>query len=63
MPATTGQNQMMIWMMPIFITFISINFPAGVQIYWVISNLMGWLQQAYIMKKESKKIKKTGGKQ
>jgi len=49
MPQTPGQNQAMIWMMPIFITFISIRFPAGVQLYWVISNLMGWAQQTYIM--------------
>jgi YidC/Oxa1 family membrane protein insertase len=49
MPQTGGQAQAMMWMMPIFITFVSINFPAGVQIYWVISNIMGWAQQSYIM--------------
>ena len=49
MPATPGQNQAMLWFMPIFITFISYNFAAGVQLYWVISNLMGWAQQSYIM--------------
>lgn len=54
MPATSEQNQMMILIMPFFIAFISISFPAGVQIYWVISNLMGWAQQAYIMKNKVK---------
>lgn len=49
MPATTGQNQMMLWIMPIFIVFISVPFAAGVQIYWVVSNLIAWAQQAYIM--------------
>jgi YidC/Oxa1 family membrane protein insertase len=59
MPSTPGQGQAMLWMMPIFITFISVPFPAGVQIYWVVSNLMGWGQQAYIM---GKKVNKRGGK-
>lgn len=60
MPSAPGQGQAMLWMMPIFITFISVSFPAGVQLYWVISNLMGWVQQAYIM---GQKIpKKRGGK-
>lgn len=46
----TGQQQAMMMFMPIFIMVISINFPAGVQIYWVASNLMGWIQQSYILK-------------
>jgi YidC/Oxa1 family membrane protein insertase len=49
MPSAPGQSQAMLWFMPIFITFISYNFAAGVQLYWVISNLMGWAQQTYIM--------------
>jgi YidC/Oxa1 family membrane protein insertase len=50
MPSTPGQGgQAMLWFMPVFITFISYNFAAGVQLYWVISNLMGWAQQSYIM--------------
>lgn len=53
MPATPGgQGQAMLWFMPIFIGFISYNFAAGVQLYWVISNVMGWLQQSYIMKQK-----------
>lgn len=49
MPAAPGQSQAMLWFMPVFITFISYRFAAGVQLYWVISNLMGWAQQTYIM--------------
>ena len=51
MPSAGGQAQMMTWLMPIFITFISVNFPAGVQLYWLVSNLIGTAQQYYIMKK------------
>ncbi|MFA6431138.1 MAG: YidC/Oxa1 family membrane protein insertase [Candidatus Margulisiibacteriota bacterium] len=52
MPTSPDQNQMMLIIMPFFIAFISISFPAGVQIYWVISNLMGWVQQEYILRKK-----------
>lgn len=59
MPTAPGQGQAMMMFMPLFIAFISYNFAAGVQIYWVISNLMGWAQQSYIMK--VKVIKKKAG--
>jgi YidC/Oxa1 family membrane protein insertase len=61
MPTTTGQPQILNWFMPVFITFISIPFPAGVQIYWVVSNGMGAIQQGYIMKVGAKKRKKERG--
>jgi YidC/Oxa1 family membrane protein insertase len=62
MPQTPGQGQAMLMMMPVFITFISITFPAGVQIYWVVSNLMGWLQQSYIMNIKVQKGQTRRGK-
>jgi len=56
MPSSNDQSQaMMMKMMPIVITFISYNFPAGVQIYWIVSNLMGWAQQSYILKFKAKR--------
>jgi len=54
MPQAPGQSQMMLYFMPIFIAFISYNFAAGVQIYWIVSNMMGWAQQAYIMTQKVK---------
>jgi YidC/Oxa1 family membrane protein insertase len=54
MPQTPGQSQAMMAFMPIFIAFISYNFAAGVQIYWIVSNLMGWAQQSYIMAQKIK---------
>jgi YidC/Oxa1 family membrane protein insertase len=44
-PATTDprmaqQNTMMLWMMPLMFTFLSLNFPSGLALYWVTSNLM-----------------------
>ena len=51
MPSTGQQNNMMIWIMPIFLVIISVNFPTGVQIYWLVSNLIAAVQQTLIMKK------------
>jgi len=61
LPSAGGQAQLMGWFMPIFITFISFSFPTGVQLYWLISNLMGAVQQFYIMKRTPKKGIKKGG--
>lgn len=55
MPSAPGQGQAMLWAMPILIVFISVPFAAGVQLYWVISNLMAFGQQSYIMRKIAKK--------
>ena len=46
--ASTGQQKSMLYFMPAFIAFISMRFPAGVQIYWVVSNLLTIVQQLYI---------------
>lgn len=50
MPTAGDQGQAMVWIMPFFIAFISAAFPAGVQLYWVVSNLMSGIQQLYIMR-------------
>lgn len=42
------QNQMMLYFMPIFIGYISISFPAGLVLYWVVMNIMQIAQQAYM---------------
>lgn len=42
------QGQMMLYFMPLFIGYMSISFPAGLVIYWIVMNLMQILQQAYM---------------
>ncbi|MEK7376830.1 MAG: YidC/Oxa1 family membrane protein insertase [Candidatus Margulisiibacteriota bacterium] len=56
MPQAGGQDQMkqMMMIMPFFIAFISIEFAAGVQIYWVVQNLLTVAQQMYIVSKHGK---------
>lgn len=56
MPSAGGGDQMkqMMLFMPIFIAFISIQFAAGVQLYWVAQNLLTVAQQLYILKEKGK---------
>jgi len=51
MPQAGGKGtQPMIYFMPVFIAYISIYFPAGVQIYWLAQTIITALQQSYILK-------------
>lgn len=50
--AEASQKSMMI-IMPIFIGYISISFPAGLVLYWVVSNLFSMVQQYLIARKMS----------
>ena len=44
----TQQNKMMLIFMPVFIGYITITFPAGLGIYWVVSNLVQTAQQWFM---------------
>ena len=39
---------MMLYFMPLFIGYISLTFPAGLVIYWIVMNIMQIAQQAYL---------------
>lgn len=47
--ASNSQQKSMLYVMPAFIAFVSMPFPAGVQLYWVVSNLLTVAQQLYIL--------------
>lgn len=47
----TQQNKMMLIFMPLFIGYITITFPAGLGIYWVVSNFVQILQQWFMNRK------------
>jgi YidC/Oxa1 family membrane protein insertase len=53
MTPSTGDPAMakMMLIMPIVFTFIFLNFPAGLVIYWLINNILSIGQQIYINKK------------
>ncbi|MBF0398388.1 MAG: membrane protein insertase YidC, partial [Desulfobacterales bacterium] len=44
------QAKIMMWM-PIIFTFIFINFPSGLVLYWLVSNIISIIQQYYTTKK------------
>ena len=51
--ADPTQAKMMMFM-PVIFTFFFLNFPAGLVLYWLVSNVLSILQQLYINKKLAK---------
>ena len=49
-PADPMQAKMMM-LMPIVFTFLFLNFPAGLTLYWIVNNLLSVLQQWLIMRR------------
>jgi YidC/Oxa1 family membrane protein insertase len=47
-PTQQAMTQNMTMIMPVFIGFISLNFPAALALYWVVSNLFSIGQQYFI---------------
>lgn len=52
--AANPQMKMMMLFMPLFIGWISLNFPAGLVIYWVTMNIMQILQTWWMYRGEEK---------
>ncbi len=53
--AAASQQKIMQIFMPLFIGYISLNFPSGLVIYWVVSNAFQLVQQHFIYKELNKK--------
>lgn len=49
-----GQQKIMQIFMPLFIGYISLNFPSGLVIYWVVSNVFQMIQQFFIYRNDNK---------
>jgi YidC/Oxa1 family membrane protein insertase len=49
-PGDPAQAKMMMFM-PIFFTFMFINFPSGLVLYWLVNNILSMAQQYYIQKR------------
>ena len=41
-------NRMMLWMMPAMFGFFTLNFPSGLALYWVVSNVVGVAIQGFV---------------
>ncbi len=48
------QMKIMSYMMPLFIGWISLNFPSGLVVYWVTMNICQIVQQWYMFRSEKK---------
>ena len=52
MPSSSAQqestNKMMLWMMPLMFGFFTLNFEAGLALYWIMSNVVGLVIQGFI---------------
>jgi YidC/Oxa1 family membrane protein insertase len=61
-PAAEQTQKMMLYFMPLFIGYISLNFPAGLGIYWTFFSIFGALQQLYINRQPAMQKGEVGGK-
>ena len=52
MTEMTQQTKIMMIVMPLFIGWISLNFPAGLVLYWVTMNVVQIVQQIWIYRKD-----------
>jgi YidC/Oxa1 family membrane protein insertase len=46
-PRQQTQSRMMLWMMPLMFTFLSLSFPSGLALYWVVSNVISIVMQYF----------------
>ena len=47
-------QKMMLYMMPLFMAWITMKLPAGLPLYWTVFNILGILQQLYVNMKDKK---------
>ena len=52
-PKQQTQGQMMLWMMPLMFAFFSLQFPSGLALYWVTSNVISIIIQSFVTGWES----------
>ena len=58
MTETTQQTKMLMILMPLFIGWISLNFPSGLVLYWVTMNIVQIVQQWWLSKQDITKENK-----
>ena len=51
-PSDNPQGKIMLYFMPLFIGYISLKFPAGLVLYWVVMNIMQIGQQCLLDRKK-----------
>lgn len=54
-------QKVMLYFMPLFIGYISKNFPAGLSVYWVFYSIFGIIEQ-FLIRREPKMVKEAADK-
>jgi len=60
--ASASTQKVMLYIMPLFIGYISMKFPAGLGLYWIFFSLFGTVQQMYINRHPSLQKGEASGK-
>ena len=47
-PKQQSMSNMMLWLMPLMFAFLSLQFPSGLALYWVTSNVIGIVTQYFV---------------
>jgi YidC/Oxa1 family membrane protein insertase len=47
-PQMQQQQQMMTWLLPMMLVFITLSLPSGVGVYWVVSNIFSLIASYYV---------------
>ena len=47
-PRQQSMSRMMLWMMPLMFAFFTLQFPSGLALFWVMSNIIGIVMQYFI---------------
>jgi YidC/Oxa1 family membrane protein insertase len=55
-PATDPMQKNMMYIMPIMFTYISLNLPSGLVLYWLLSNVLAISHQYYFQRQQRKAV-------
>jgi YidC/Oxa1 family membrane protein insertase len=47
-PKQQSMNRMMLWMLPLLFAFFTLQFPSGLALFWVVSNIIGIVMQYFV---------------
>ena len=53
-PAGDPAQQRVMMLMPLIFTFVFVNFPSGLVLYWLVNNVLTIAQQYYISRSTAK---------
>jgi YidC/Oxa1 family membrane protein insertase len=56
-----GQQKVMLWLMPGLLTFMSFQWPSGLLVYWVVTNVLSMIQQKIVNREVKNHQKKDEG--